>query len=182
MAFPAFLDTCTVFGGALNDLLLTLAERRTFRPLWSRGVLAELERNLVKRGLSHEAVRRRIDAMQAAFPDAEVHGYEALTEQMLCDDDDKHVLAVAVRSNAAVLVTFNLRHFPAPALHPYDIEVVHPDEFLLDQLDLHRAETLSAVRHLLDIYEHPPLTLQDLLEQLRRAGVPQVSHALQNLM
>lgn len=40
MAFPVFLDTCTIFGAALNDLLLTLAERNTYRPPWSADVLA----------------------------------------------------------------------------------------------------------------------------------------------
>jgi hypothetical protein len=35
MAFPAFLDTCTLFGAYLCDTLLRLAEAEAFRPLWS---------------------------------------------------------------------------------------------------------------------------------------------------
>ena len=33
MAFPAFLDTCTLFGAYLCDTLLRLAEAEAFRPL-----------------------------------------------------------------------------------------------------------------------------------------------------
>jgi hypothetical protein len=47
--------------------------------------------------------------------------------------------AAAVRGNAEVIVTFNVRDFPEPALKPYDILAVHPNDFLLDQLDLYPA-------------------------------------------
>lgn len=63
MAFPAFLDTCTVFGAAINDLLLELAERGAFRPLWSAGVLSELEKNLARVGVSADQITHRIQAM-----------------------------------------------------------------------------------------------------------------------
>jgi hypothetical protein len=42
--FPAFLDTCTLYGAYLCDSLLRLAEAGTYRPLWSAAVLDELER------------------------------------------------------------------------------------------------------------------------------------------
>lgn len=55
--FPAFLDTCSIFPAYLCDTLLRLAEAGTYRPLWSAGVLEELQRNLVEqRGLSGKAV------------------------------------------------------------------------------------------------------------------------------
>jgi hypothetical protein len=98
VAFTAFLDTNALYGEYLCDTLLRLAEAGTYRPQWSAGVLEELERNLVeKAGLAIESARRRICAMQRAFPDAEVRGYEALVESMTCDAKDRHVLAAAVR-------------------------------------------------------------------------------------
>jgi hypothetical protein len=33
-------------------------------------------------------------------------------------------------------VTFNLQDFPPEALEPYDIEAIHPDEFLVNQFYL----------------------------------------------
>jgi hypothetical protein len=65
-----------------------------------------------------------------------VTGYESLVDGMRNDPKGRHVLVAAVRANAEVLVTFNVRDFPEPALKPYDITAVHRDEFLLDQLDL----------------------------------------------
>jgi hypothetical protein len=49
--FPAFLDTNAIYGGYLCDTLLRFGRSGTYRPLWSAGVLEELERNLLKRGL-----------------------------------------------------------------------------------------------------------------------------------
>ena len=76
--FPAFLDTCTLYGAYLCDSLLRLAEAGTYRPLWSADVLDELERALVARGLEQKAVTHRVYEMRRAFPDAEVRGYENL--------------------------------------------------------------------------------------------------------
>lgn len=60
MAFPAFLDTCTLFGYHLCDLILRLAEAETFRPVWSDDVLDELRRNLVGQvGLTEPQARHR---------------------------------------------------------------------------------------------------------------------------
>ena len=58
MAFPALLDTCTIYGAGLSDLLLTLAERGTYRPLWSAAVCAELKRVLVEDGCHCRLVMR----------------------------------------------------------------------------------------------------------------------------
>jgi hypothetical protein len=55
---------------------------------------------------------------------------------MKCDPKDRHVLAAAVRANASGIVTFNIRDFPSEAADIFEIEIIHPDEFLLDHLDL----------------------------------------------
>jgi predicted nucleic acid-binding protein len=85
-------------------------------------VLAELDRNLARRGLDDKQIRHRIDQMNAAFPDALVTGFEALIGQMANDPKDRHVLAAAVRGGAEVLVTENLRDFPPEAVRPYDLQ------------------------------------------------------------
>jgi predicted nucleic acid-binding protein len=115
--FPAFLDTCAIYGGYLCDTLLRLADGGTYRPLWSADVLEELRRNLVEgRGLPEDAVGHRIEEMRRSFPDAEVRGYETLIDAMACDAKDRHVLAAAVRGDAEVLVTFNVKDFrPSPS-------------------------------------------------------------------
>ncbi|MET3637067.1 PIN domain-containing protein [Curtobacterium oceanosedimentum] len=136
MAFPAFFDACTLYGIRLTDLVLRLADAGAFRALWSDGVLDEVRRNVVGAGVDPSRIGSRIRAMQRFFPDATVTGYEALTAATTCDPKDRHVLAAAVRAKADVLVTFDVRDFPEASIAPFDVEVVHPDDFLLDQLDL----------------------------------------------
>lgn len=46
------------------------------------------------------------------------------------------MVAAALRGQADAIVTANVDDYPAEVLGPLGIEVVHPDAFLLDQLDL----------------------------------------------
>ena len=108
----------------------------------------EVERNLPKVGLTPGKATHRVGVMRREFPDALVTGYEPLVEAMTNDAKDRHVLAAAVRAGAEIVVTANLQDFPKAACVPYDIGVVHPDDFLLDQLDLYQRETLRCLREM----------------------------------
>lgn len=77
VAFPAFLDSCTLVPINLTDVLLRRADAGTFRPLWSAHILDEVRRNFPKIGVAPERADRRIEMMRASFPDAEVTGYES---------------------------------------------------------------------------------------------------------
>jgi predicted nucleic acid-binding protein len=176
VTFPAFFDTSALYGARLSDLCLWLADAGAFRPLWSADIIEELERNLLKNGERADLVSKRIDTMTAYFPDAMVDGYGALIEGMTCDPKDRHVLAAAVRANAEVLVTFNLKDFPADSTAAFEIEVVHPDDFLLDQLDLFPGLVVGTLRHLIRIYDSPPVSMDELLQSLTRAGVPKFAN------
>ncbi len=172
MSFPAFFDTCVLYPAYLCDTLLRLAEAAAYRPLWSADVLAELRRNLIERDIPPERVDRRLANMTRSCPDALVVGYESLIDAMTNDAKDRHVLAAAVRANAEVLVTFNVRDFPEVALKPYDVVAVHPDEFLLDQLDLYPGVTVEVLRQQAASYRRVPNTVPDILVLLERTGVP----------
>lgn len=50
---------------------------------------------------------------------------------MTNDPGDRHVIAAAVKCGAEAIVTFKLRHFSDAALDTWNIEVQHPDEFLV---------------------------------------------------
>jgi hypothetical protein len=54
--------------------------------------------------------------MEQHIPEATVEDYEALVGQhALPDDGDRHVLAAAIKGAEEILVTANLKLFPAPA-------------------------------------------------------------------
>lgn len=171
MAFPAFLDTCVLYPAYLCDTLLRLAEASAYRPLWSADVLTELRRNLIERGIPAARVDRRLAHMTRSFPDALVTGYESLIDGMTNHPKDR-LLAAAVRANTEVIVTFNLADFAEQALKPYDVAAIHPDEFLLDQLDLYPGMTLEVLRQQAASYRRVPNAVPDILVLLERTGVP----------
>lgn len=177
MSFPAFFDTNVLYGALLNDFILELADRGLFRPLWSKDVLFELAKNLVKNGEDPLLVEKRVGTMESFFADAMVNGYDDLVSTMTNDEKDRHVLAAAIRGGAEVLVTFNTKHFRSESVEPFDLEVVHPDDFLLDQLDLYHAPTLRALVELVSGYDTPAMTTDDFLLALTRAGVPKFADA-----
>jgi predicted nucleic acid-binding protein len=180
--FPALFDTNVLFGFHLNDVILGMAERGLFRPLWSDRILRELSDNLTEHGLPAANAERRINAMKSAFPDATVGGYEDLIETMTNDPKDRHVLAAGIRANCEVLVTFNLTDFPEGSVEAYDIEIVHPDKFLLDQLDLYPGPTVGVLRQLITDYSSPKLEMEDLLVRLADAGVPEFASAVRRYL
>ncbi len=79
-----------------------------YHALWSADIVDELHRNPVEDGLNAGCVDRLIAEMAAALPDAEVAGYRSLVDGLSCDRKDRHVLAAAVRVDAAAIVTFNV--------------------------------------------------------------------------
>ncbi|GLY48400.1 PIN domain-containing protein [Lentzea sp. NBRC 102530] len=167
---PVFIDTCVLLKPYLCDTLLTISECGVYRPLWSTDVLAELDRNLRKRGASEHQVAHRLGQMRRHFPDAEVTGYQHLVEAMENDPKDRHVLAAAVCGGAELLITENLKDFPAAAVSSFDIEVLHQDEFLLDQLDLAPELVIAALRRQVSRYRRAPRTVDDLLDILANEG------------
>lgn len=170
MAFPAFLDACVLVPIRLADLLLRLAEADTYRLLWSGDVLDEVERNLPRLGVPEANASRRVALMRQTFPDAMVTGYESLIESMTNHPKDRHVLTAAVRGDAAVIVTANTKDFPARSLEPYDLDAVHPDDFLLDQLDLYPARTVQCLREQIADYRSPKVTEQEFITRFARTA------------
>lgn len=107
--------------------------------------------------------------MCGAFPDAEVVHFESLIEALkLPDPDDRHLLAAAIRCQADVIVTANLKDFPAAALVPYDVEAQHPDAFIANLIDLNPEKALTAFRTQVSFLKNPPRTAAQILDNFRK--------------
>ncbi|MGV8873598.1 MAG: PIN domain-containing protein [Rhodococcus sp. (in: high G+C Gram-positive bacteria)] len=156
--FRVVLDTCVMLPQSLNNLMLSIAEAGLFDPVWSPDLLQELERNLVGPdfGLTESQANHRIAQMRVAFPFAEVQGYQHLVDGLRTDAKDRHVLAAAIRSDASQIVTANLPDFPPAALDPFEIEAIHPDEFLLNQLDLDADAVFDSIDTMLAVNRSAP--------------------------
>ena len=116
----------------LRDFLVRAQIAEIYDALWSHQILDEFAMSLKRRrpDLDPNRIDRTRALLIEQFPQAMVRDYEHLIPTMRNDVDDRHVLAAAVKGNANVLVTFNVKHFPTYACEPFKIEVLTPDQFL----------------------------------------------------
>jgi predicted nucleic acid-binding protein len=147
-----------MYPAPLRDFLLRIAKSGIVRARWSETILDEVFRSILRERpeLENKLTRTR-ELMMQAIPDCMVTGYESLIPSIeLPDANDRHVVAAAIRAHAQSIVTFNLRDFPAATLALYDIEARHPDDFVLDQIDLAPARIIEAVVFQAHALRNPP--------------------------
>jgi len=173
------LDANVIHALAVCDTICLLRERDVFALRWSDEIMREADRSLLRRG---KDASRRLADMQAAFEDADVSGYESLIPALRCDEGDRHVLAAAIVGEAEQIVTFNVRHFPPESVQPFAIEVVTPDELLLNALEHYPRETLAAIRQQARDARKPPLKIADVLRALRKDRVTAFADAIEPLL
>jgi predicted nucleic acid-binding protein len=180
--YAAILDACVLVPIALADTLLRIAEKGLYRPLWSDRIPGEAQAAIeeIHPGID---VQKRFTDMREVFDDALVTGWEELEAGIsLPDNDDRHVVAAAVRADAQTIVTSDLGDFPAAILSGLGLEAVHPDDFLLDQLDLSPPTIVQVIREQAAHTSRPRLAPQDLAVLLGRAGVPSFADEIRRLM
>lgn len=184
MGFVVVDDACVLHPASLRDLLIRLDGSGLFQARWTDRILDECFRSIVKARpeLAGKLDRTRA-LMEAAIPAARVSGYEPLVSTLkLPDVDDRHVLAAAIRCSAQVIVTSNVRDFPADALAPWDVEAQHPDTFLLHLLSLDPGAVVRSVVAQAAGLKAPPMTVPELLSLLEARGLVQTVGELRRLM
>ena len=88
------------------------------------------------------------------------------------------MLAAAIVGHADAIVTFNTRHFPAEYLAQFDIETQHPDDFVMNQFELHELSAIAAVKAMRSRLRNPPQSVADLAGTLDRITLPQTASYL----
>lgn len=186
--FVAVYDACVLYPAPLRDLLLRLALTDRFRARWTDAIHDEWIAAVLEArpDLRPEQLQRTRELMNTAVPDCLVTGYEGLIDQIeLPDPDDRHVAAAAVRCQAGVIVTCNLKDFPAEALAAYGIEVQHPDDFVCHLLDLDPGGVCAAVRDQRQSLRNPPKSVREMLDTLlsqQLAGTVAALEGMQQLL
>jgi predicted nucleic acid-binding protein len=184
-SFTAFFDANALYGSTLRNLLMHLAMTGLFRAKWSNDVHEEWMTRLLENrpDLSREKLERTRMLMDKHAVDALVTGYEDLIEGLhLPDPDDRHVLAAAIRGRADVIVTSNVRDFPAEVLTPFEIETQHPDEFILHLVDLAPGVVMTAAQRHRESLKNPAKTVEEYLEMLEREGSTETVSVLREYM
>ncbi|MFC4374140.1 PIN domain-containing protein [Nocardia halotolerans] len=132
MAFTVLYDANVLYGNTLRDMMIRLARTGLVQAKWTDVILDEMTSNLAAKrpDIGPAKLYRLRELMIVAVPDCLVSGFEPLIEGLkLPDLDDRHVLAAAVKVGAQVIVTANLRDFPADTLADWNMEAKSPDEF-----------------------------------------------------
>lgn len=174
------IDACVLYPTVLREIVLGLAARGGFEPLWSDRILEEWARAAARLSAGDEIVARgEIAALRARFPGSVVPADPAVEARLwLPDADDVHVLAAAVAGRADVLLTLNIRDFPLKALDPLGIFRRHPDEFLLDALNADPAGLRAVVDEVHGTAERLSGESLPLRALLKRAKLPRLGKAL----
>ncbi len=172
--YTAILDANTLYPAPLRDLLLSLAVEGLYHARWTARIHEEWVRNLSRNRPELEPqLGALVELMNRSVQDCVVENYEGLIAGLvLPDPDDRHVLAAAIAGHADAIVTFNLQDFPAGALDPHLIEAIHPDDFVLNQLELRPFEALAAVKKMRARLTRPPQSAAELIATLERSGLP----------
>lgn len=95
---------------------------------------------------------------------------------LLPDPDDRHVVAAALKTRASVIVTDNLRDFPAELMSQLQLEAKSADAFIADTIDLSPRVSIEALAEMRARYERTrPLSADELVERIRGNGLAETA-------
>ena len=181
--FIAVLDTCVVYPVIIRDILLWFAHYDLYTPKWSEHIFDEWNRVTIEKGASVEEADKRIAKANLAFPDAMVINYKGLIETLeMKDQDDCHVVAAAIKTNANLIVTDNLKDFPEDYLQSFGLTAKSADDFLTDIIDLNHEKALEAFKEMVVNKKNPQMDEWAVLDQMRKAGLKNTANHLHALL
>lgn len=181
--FKAVLDTNVIFPVIIRDLLFWFAHYDLYTPKWSENIFTEWKTVMLRKGVSEEEATKRIHKANLAFPDALVQNYSGLVAQLdLPDVDDRHVLAAAIKANANVIVTNNLKDFPEDYLDSFGLKAKSSDDFLTDIIDLNADIAVKAFREMVLNKRNPAMDEYQVLDSLRKVGLEDTANYLHALL
>jgi len=181
VAHVVLYDACVLYPAPLRDLLMRLALTDLFQARWTDQIHDEWTRNVAARrpDITPASLARCRHLMDEHVPDCLVTGFEALIPMLtLPDPNDRHVLAAAIHGGAGLIITFNMCDFPASILERFDIEAVHPDEFVVRLWDDHPTAVLEAMRLQRAGLRKPPKTAAEYITTLEQCQLPEVATRL----
>jgi len=177
--YTALLDANVLYSVAICDALMEVAATGIYAAKWSKEIDSEWISNLAKnKNRPEEDFYRRRDFMHEICPDWEVSKKSwKLIEPCLelPDPKDRHVLAAAIAGHADSIVTKNLKDFPISIVGPLGISILHPDEFLLQQLELEPLVVLPAFKAMRSRLKNPAYTPEHFVYAMERNGLIQTA-------
>ncbi|MDZ7905978.1 MAG: PIN domain-containing protein [Cypionkella sp.] len=176
----AVLDACVLYPPVLRGLLLGADCAGLFQAQWSDRILEEWLRATRKLGAQAEAEARLDAALIArAHPRAHLPAASHIEARLvLPDENDRHVLAVAIAGSADAIITLNAADFPRGVLATEGLARRDPDGFLWE-LHSHNpqamGEVVARVHAKACDLAGADVSLKSLL---KRAGCPRLAKAV----
>lgn len=181
--FIAVLDTNVVYPVIIRDILLWFAYYDLYTPKWSEHIFDEWKKVIKEKGVFEEEANNRILKMNLAFPDALVQNYKGLIKHLeLPDADDRHILAAAIKTNANLIVTNNIKDFPEEYLQSFSLNAKTADDFLTDIIDLNQEQAIAAFKEMVLNKKNPKQDEFEVLNFLRNAGLKDTANYLHALL
>lgn len=178
--FTVVLDANVLATGLGRNMLLSLAEAGLFRPRWTADILDETEGAIRKIIKDQEKAKTQRQRIEEAFPEACINGHEIFVDGLkLKDPDDRHVVAAAIRTRAAIIVTENLKDFDPDVLDALDIQCLSLDDFVADLIDLAGPEAIEALRVMRKRFKNPETTAEALIRRIEAKGYVQTASLLE---
>ncbi|MEM1361560.1 MAG: PIN domain-containing protein [Pseudomonadota bacterium] len=174
------IDACVLYPTLLRQITLNLADAGLFTPLWSAQILEEWRRAALRTHPEQaEMIAAEIALTRTEWPNAEIDFPETAEESLsLPDENDRHVLAAAISGKSDVILTLNVRDFPASTLARHGMRAEHPDPFILACFHENEPRVTKAVAPALNQARRaisPSPAPRDLL---KRSRLPRFAKAL----
>ena len=172
--YTALLDANVLYPAGIRDILIQPAVYDLYRPKWSADIFHEWMRidRRIRENHSPNQVRLTQRDLDSFFFDAQIVGYESLIDNLnLPDKDDRHVLAAAIIGDCDVIITHNIRDFPADLLEAFGTEAHSPDEFLVMLIETHPQEILESVRAVRKKLKNPAYSVDKYLDMRLKDGL-----------
>ncbi|GAA3873627.1 RSP_2648 family PIN domain-containing protein [Celeribacter arenosi] len=176
----ALLDACVLYPTVMREILLSVAAKGLFTPLWSDRILEEWARAARKLGPQGEVqARGEIAMVRAGFPKASIGNWEGVAQRLyLSDENDIHVLAAAVVGDADVIITMNAKDFPRHVLAEEGLDRADPDSFLWRIWSDHPDVVAGAVEEVRAQAERLSGEPWEVRRLLKKARLPRLGKAL----
>ncbi len=166
----AVLDSCVLYPFYVRDTLLCAAEAGLYQPIWSEKIFSDATSNLVKDGrMSLEKAANFENKIKKAFPEAMVNPPDELVQIMTNSPEDRHVMACAVFGEAEIIVTDNLKDFPAKDIDLWNKKAISADDFLTYLYELFPDQMVAVVHRQAKAKTKPPTTISELLDILNKS-------------
>lgn len=165
-------DTCVLYPTVLRKILLGVAKEGLYKPVWSTQILDEwIHVTRKKNPIGQDTILAQVALLKFQWPNSLVKDYDFdIRSLWLPDENDVHVLASAISSDAEAILTLNRKDFPKKILKDYGIVRYSPDEMLMS-LWIDNSEIISRV-----VANEFETAMQNLEQKLTLRGVLKKSY------